>query len=507
MPKEKIKLSKKIEEILEHCPLGVSVANLEGDIIFVNSVLTKQFKIKRKNFLSKNVKDFYVDENERESVRLEFLETGVLKNKSVHLKRGDGTKFYASLNFKKTVFGNDDTYFCWFYDLSDVVYRERIIDESGKQLYANLKREALIDIKSEVAHHVNNPITVISGYLESLRTDVSNGKIDQSFLISRINAIQDSTTLIAEFIKKLSKDDEVASHRELLDINVILNDVIEAKRFLWQNQSVRIISDLTSKQLDVCVAKDKIVQVFNNILNNAKEFNAVDGNMEIFVQSACTDDQIVILFKDNGKGFDVETVVKSLNLNNSHGMKKDFTRNGFSYCKKVIEGFDGELNINSRIGSGTEVRVILPYKDSSAKEGLLLSSSNDSYLSTYERNKILVVEDDIMIAKYLEKILTNVGVECDFAVDGLEALKLLEKQKYDIVISDIKMPIMDGVTLFREVAKSNKISFKPPFLFCTAGANIDFESLRAYENMILIDVLYKPFKAYDIYEKLKVVQK
>jgi CheY-like chemotaxis protein len=114
--------------------------------------------------------------------------------------------------------------------------------------------------------------------------------------------------------------------------------------------------------------------------------------------------------------------------------------------------------------------------------------------------KTLVVEDEPDLRYIFVEILSELGVKVMTASNGLEALEILKNENFDLIVSDIKMPIMDGMEFLEKLQESNILN-KTKFMFITGG--VDMDQKKYDEIMAVIDgLLSKPFDEEDIYKKI-----
>lgn len=119
------------------------------------------------------------------------------------------------------------------------------------------------------------------------------------------------------------------------------------------------------------------------------------------------------------------------------------------------------------------------------------------------QGRVLVVEDDDSFREILVDLLGDYGLEVEGAVDGVEALQKLGLRRYDYVITDIKMPGLDGRELIR-IVREKYGAQGPEMIAMTAGLRLDLKALK--ERCDISEVLYKPFSidyAYRCIERLK----
>ncbi|RMD96919.1 MAG: hybrid sensor histidine kinase/response regulator, partial [Deltaproteobacteria bacterium] len=158
---------------------------------------------------------------------------------------------------------------------------------------------------------------------------------------------------------------------------------------------------------------------------------------------------------------------------------------GLAITRSIAEGHDGSLHVETALGRGAKFTIVLP-----------LLSHRTTRLAP-EGKRILVVEDEPYTAELLRRILEHNGHTVQIARDGREALAAVAEQTFDLVISDVSMPEMDGFSLFHAL-EAHHPDLASRFVFITADA-VEPEVQRFLREHTL-PCLTKPFSL----EKLEV---
>ena len=158
---------------------------------------------------------------------------------------------------------------------------------------------------------------------------------------------------------------------------------------------------------------------------------------------------------------------------------------GLTLCHRLGEILDSTLSIDSTVGDGTEINLHIPLKKLVSES---ISTSHTDY-----RGAVLIVEDNLVNAKVLERMVVQMGHPVDVAHSGLEALAALGKRAYAVILMDVQMPDMDGITATTKI-RERKIS--TPIIAVTA--NSDSKVRRDCRHAGMNDFLVKPVSATDV---------
>ena len=250
----------------------------------------------------------------------------------------------------------------------------------------------------------------------------------------------------------------------------------------------------------------KFEQIISNLLNNALKFSKNGGNVTLLVQIKA--DSLLIQVSDNGRGIHPEDLpfifdryfqskLSEANALGGIGI-------GLSLCREYTHLMGGTLNVQSEWGQGSVFTLILPSKY--PRNPTLANHTEADYntvaqlqkpIHLPERNTVLIVEDDLNMACYTQSLLEN-RYNVLIADNGKTALQQINQYPIDLILSDIRMPEMDGFQLLETVRMKN---LDIPFVFLSALMGIP-NRIRAF-RLGVDDYLTKPFLEDELYAILQ----
>jgi CheY-like chemotaxis protein len=256
------------------------------------------------------------------------------------------------------------------------------------------------------------------------------------------------------------------------------------------------------KRTDLTVISDpvRIYQVLSRLLDNAFKFTE-EGSVELGY--AILNKHIEFCVKDTGVGLTDEQ--KRYVFERFRKAEETKTKLyggaglGLSICKKLVELMGGETRVESEPGRGSEFYFTIPMKIAEASETIAEEKLPDTEQKSLSDRKILVAEDNPFNFKLIEAFLVGTGTEIIWAKDGMEAVEFFKSGKYaDLVLMDLRMPVMDGITATREIRKINK---KIPVLAVSAYTmdEVKEKAIEAGCN----DFLPKPVNSTGLMEMMK----
>jgi signal transduction histidine kinase/DNA-binding response OmpR family regulator len=315
--------------------------------------------------------------------------------------------------------------------------------------------ETASQVKSEflsnMSHEIRTPMNAIIGMTaigssvaDIARKDYALGKISEAsqHLLGVINDILDISKIEAG---KFELSEAGFDFEKMLQrvVNVI-NFRADEKR---QKLTVRIDHDIPR----TLVGDDqRLAQVITNLLGNAVKFTPEDGSVTLNAQLLREEDGICtiqISVIDTGIGISEEQQIKLFRsfqqAESDTSRKYGGTGLGLAISKNIVEMMNGEIHVESEPGKGSTFIVTVRLQSCADKKTDLLNPG-----VYWENVRILAVDDDADILEYFSDLMRRMGLFCDCAADGSEALRLVEQRgAYDIYFVDWRMSGMDGIEL------------------------------------------------------------
>ena len=379
-----------------------------------------------------------------------------------------------------------------------------------------------------MAHEINNPMTYIKMSLELIQESLeeaeqSNHHTQDGYLIDRdtFDELADATQDASEGVKRVSN-----IVQSLLSIargggqkgesermsQVKLNEVIQACANLVKPEfsksvelSVEVIGDLK-----VWGRRSELIQVLLNFLINASQAMPPDRDQGNWVKVKAWQTEkgeVKLMVSDNAKGIPEEDLTHIFEPFFSSKPVGQGTGLGLAVSRGIIEDHHAHIEVSSKEGKGTSFILTFPAlnvfpeltstmvgmpelldgeKTPLKNQPIQLSGPDESIVESKQnkRNKILIVDDDLLVAKSLARMLKEEVVMV--ASSGFQALKVLRSYQFDLILSDVMMPEMDGPTLYQEI-QIKFPHYTEKFIFITGAAkgSKTIEALEKTNRLIL----------------------
>jgi CheY-like chemotaxis protein len=341
-----------------------------------------------------------------------------------------------------------------------------------------------------VGHEINNPLSIISGQLYVLDLHLKEQGNEDRELRKGFEKIERSVNRIATIVGGLKtfsrSDEEFISH---FPLQTLVEETLTMLREIFAKEGVAL--SLLGRPIagEVAGHRNRVQQVLVNLLMNAKDATESKLDRSVTVETFQTSAVLGFIVKDNGCGIPEEQREKIFEpFFSTKGLGNKGSGIGLSIVNNILKDHQARIQLKSELGVGTEFRVEFPQvMVGDELRGRPVYNSDQP--EDLRGLSILVVDDEEDVRLILQRLLTAQNVAVALAANGFEALELLRRMPFDVVLSDVKMPGLSVFHLFQEVCK---LPWRPGFVLITA--ELDFN--RDQQELIQqhgLKVVHKPF--------------
>jgi len=387
-----------------------------------------------------------------------------------------------------------------------VVETNKKLEESMSKLKAaqaklvqTEKLSAMTELISGVAHELNNPLTGILGYSQLLLESLSDSEHHEN--LQRINNEAMRCRRIVQSLQAFARGE--AQKKEAVDINEVIRGIVELRRYQLRSDGIRLTTSLTDEHPTIRGNLHQLQQAILNVLNNAHQSITASRrgeNIEIRTWLDKTDNCVRIAVSDDGAGILPENKGKIFDPFFTTREVGEATGLGLSFAYGIVQEHGGQISVESTPNKGATFEIQLPFAGAAPEDTVPTSAEPQEPHAPSEKRQVLVVDDEEVIVDLLTDILAQLGMEAEKAYNGNEALQKIATRQFDFIICDLKMPGMDGRTLYGKLKQLNP-ELSRRVIFSTGDTlSRDFKAFRAATDCKFVD---KPFMVQDLKDAIE----
>lgn len=359
---------------------------------------------------------------------------------------------------------------------------------------------------ANMSHEIRTPMNAILGFTDLLHKTKLDGI--QTEYLSAISHSSANLLSIINDILDFSKIEAGMLRIESIPFNV--GEVVRSLRIIFEEKArekglaFQIIAD---PRIPATVFGDptRLAQILVNLLNNAFKFTD-HGSVRLMLEiEDLQPKQLKLRFrvKDTGVGIPVDkqaAVFERFNQGNAETTRKyGGTGLGLSIVKSLVGMQNGTIAFTSKEYAGTEFSFTIPYAVSQERAETPEEIPAESPALFEKKYRVLLAEDNVLNQKLTTTLLKGFGLDCQVAGDGAEALEKLQKEKFDLVLMDIQMPVLDGYHATQRLRQELELTL--PVIAMTAHS-MEGE-LQKCMSFGMNGYISKPFKEEELYQMMR----
>lgn len=388
--------------------------------------------------------------------------------------------------------------------------------ELEKQMLAAQHQSRLASVgllAAGVGHEINNPLTVVLGKIWSLEKELQKEAPEKSELLKNLERIKLATQRIQKIVDglriftRLDKTEDQAA-----DLGATINQVLMLLDEIFSKENLKIQFENPGPDLRVNCSAGQLQQVMMNLISNARDATLGSEFRELRIHMRTQDaDFVEVEIIDNGQGIPeqlrhrlFEPFFTTKDVGKGTGL-------GLSISKSLAQSWGGNLELkHSTAELGTCFRLKIPLARPSPLNESFRTKSNMKFKAPLPATmhqslkvlKVLIVEDEEGVRELLRDICLESGAQVKEASDGVEAVNLmsLPGDPFDLIITDLKMPRMDGQVLIDQI--KTKMGLKrPPIYVISGGVQADISEKASGADGFFV----KPFEPAEIAKLLQKI--
>lgn len=493
---------KLLQAIVEAAVDAIIVFDDDGNIQSFNAAAVKMFEYEPMGILGENI-NLLVAEDHKPIYPVNYKtnsndELIIDVERNFNAVRKDGKSFPVEMEVGELMLENQKLFAGIIRDVS-----ERHLHE--EQIRRSQKMDALGKLTGGIAHDYNNMLGVIMGYAELLKEALSNNERLSGYATEVFKAGERGAKLTSKLLdfsrhKSSNEIDDVNINTIMLELDNVLKKTLTARIEVEYS----LCDELWNVGIDVADFENALLNMAINamhaILENGKltlrtENKYIDNHLSSMLEIK-SGDYIKLSVIDTGCGMDKETISHIFDPFYSTKAEQG-TGLGLSQVYGFVQRSGGVIKVYSEPEYGTNFSIYLPrlIDDEITKSDVNLKERESADLNGNE--SILVVDDENALALLAKEILTSFGYKIFIAGNGVEALDVLENNNIDLILTDIVMPKMDGVTL------AEQVRLKYPNILIQLASGYNTAGLSGGKVLDNEDVISKPYSLLVLVRKIR----
>ncbi len=392
------------------------------------------------------------------------------------------------------------------YYLNKLMRRRQKRELAMKQMEVNLKKyemdEEKIRFFTNISHDLKTPLTLVVAPLEKIRKLSLPAPIRTEVDVAWRNARQlyDLVLQLLDF-RRLDVGREKL-HLRHGDIVNFVRQTVENFDYYAMNKQIKMQLQLPQESIEIDFDEDKLRRIITNLLSNAFKYNTDKGTVTVALDVGpdlqAEERKVILTVADTGIGVKDKRRIFERFAQESHGQEQEGNGLGLHIVRQYVNMMKGDISVSDNKPRGTVFTVTLPVMEPAEEDTEKEKMKTDSSIPEEEmgaeapngKPTLLVVDDNMDARMFLQRSLDD-EYQVLVAANGKEALSVLAKNdNVDIVISDVMMPVMDGMTLFQRLKSNIRYSHIPVILLTAKSSE---ENIVEGLEKGAADYITKPF--------------
>lgn len=357
--------------------------------------------------------------------------------------RKDGGTFPIELAIAEASVGGSRIFIGYIRNLTDQHKAQAQLSDARESLHQSEKLTALGSLLAGVAHELNNPLAIVVG-----RAVILEEKLIDSPYLAPIQKLRTAADRCSRIVKTfLAMARQSGPRRSTVQLNNLVEGAMDMTAYALRTDAVEVLQELAADLPNTEADADQLVQVLINLIVNAQHAMATLAGTRCLTIRTLHDPKsksVILEVSDTGPGIPENVVAR---IFDPFFTTKDVgvgTGMGLSVSRGMIEAHGGTLSLTRSNSEGACFRVVLP----------ILSGADQTdpaaahIVAPNSVGHILIVDDETELAALVADCLTPLGITCDMASGGSDALSRIGATRYDAIITDVRMPGMDGLALY-----------------------------------------------------------
>jgi PAS domain S-box-containing protein len=460
-----------------------------SEILYASPPIGDMLGITTDELPGKPVTGIYADPQQRSQILEKLKEQSTLDDEELTYRRADGSLLPATITSRRVIYAGDSAIISAITDLTERKAAEAELARQRDALHQADKMSALGSLLAGVAHELNNPLAVLVG--QALMMEEQAQTQTQTILSERAAKIRNAAERCARIVKTfLSMARQRPAERSEVHLEQVIKAVLDLIDYSIRANDIGVQREIDAMLPSLWGDQDQFSQLILNLVINAQQALLAIESRRLLRISARPDRSapgfVVLEVADNGPGVapaNRQRIFEPFFTTKPTGMG---TGIGLSLCHSIVIAHGGTIECRESPEGGALFRVSLPVGQTGVEKKAEPARPRATVTSNHP---ILIVDDEPEIAEMLAEILQSGGYRTAIAHSGREALQRLEEQTFDLIVSDIRMPDLDGPGLYRALSGVHS-GMRQRIIFVTGDILQSADTIALQKQVPIIE---KPF--------------
>jgi PAS domain S-box-containing protein len=427
-------------------PQGICILDTEGRVTRTNRSIERMQGDKLSELIGRSPAVLFQDPASFDKLlgRAAESEAGQVEKTDVNLMNSTGESYLADVNLVRLA--ESGKCIGYLLVIEDITRKKAFSDK----IVQSEKLAALGTMAGGVSHDFNNLLMAILGHIQLILPQIEDEEIRRR-LQNMEKAVYDGSNTVRRLQRFTERERDPKAAASTIDVEEAIKDVIELTRPRWKNlmersgRTIDIKIDIQQKCLAAINASD-LREVLTNLLLNA--IDAMPQGGDITFRSHCQGEQVFVEVSDTGIGMSKEVAERIFDpFFTTKGIGNSGL--GLSVSWSLISRYGGDIQVKSKPGKGTTFIIKLAKAEAARAQSVLKTGEGSS---SY---RLLLVEDDPEILNLLRDMLRLKGHRVVAVGDGEKALELIDSSDFDLVLTDLGMPVISGWDIAKRAKAKN----------------------------------------------------
>lgn len=437
-----------VRQVLEACPVPVLMTRLNSEILYESPAGRALFGRRAREGVQLTL-PAWAEADDRDAYIDEVRRNGGVDEYEARLRRSDGSVFPGAISARLIRFKGEEVIVSSTRDLTESRAVQAEMQRQREALYQSEKLSAMGQLLASVAHELNNPLSVVVGQSLMLQETAAESHVTER--AAKIGNAADRCARIVKTFLAMARQQPV--EMATVDLNAVVETALEVTGYALRSHDIEVALRLAPELPPVWADADQLNQVLTNLLVNAQqalEEQPEPRRVDIATRYDPTARQVLLLLEDNGPGMPPEIRSRIFEPFFTTKDKGSGTGIGLAMSHRILASHGGAIDCDTAPGRGALFTIRLPAAVPEVADTRQGAAGTGSKAPLH----ILIVDDEPDVADVIAEMLRSDGHRTEVVNSGQAALTRAAAERFDLVLSDIRMPGLDGPALYARLLES-----------------------------------------------------